>query len=174
MNGVSRIPEASTIGELNPPVPHVESLLAGSLIPPQDFSKLADRLGTHYQALGRYSDARRTFNRALASAEKTLEPGHLSITISQSNLAVVLRDLGQLEEARDLLRPALVSDEKTFEPGHPSIARRQSNLAVVLKDLGLLEEARDLLRKALASDEKTFEPRRPFIPISQTHLATAP
>ena len=37
-------------------------------------------------------------------AEKTFEPGHCSIAIRQSNLAVVLQDLGQLEEAGDLLR----------------------------------------------------------------------
>jgi hypothetical protein len=44
--------------------------------------------------------------RALASDEKTFEPGHRSIATRQSNLALVLQDLGQLEEARDLLRKA--------------------------------------------------------------------
>ena len=148
MDRASLTPDAGTIGELNLLAPHAESLLAGSLIRPEDFSRLADRLGTHYQASGRYSDARRALAAALASDEKRFEPGHPSIARSQSNLALVLKDLGQLEEARDLLRKALASDEKTFEPGHPSIARSQSNLALVLQDLGQLEEARDLLRKA--------------------------
>ena len=109
--------------------------------------------------------------RALEIAEKTFEPGHPSIAIRQSNLALVLQDLGQMEEARDLLRQALASDEKTFEPGHPSIAISQSNLALVLQDLGQMEEARDLLRQALASDEKTFEPGHPSIATSQSNLA---
>ncbi len=171
MSQATLTPDARTINELNLLVPHVESLLARTLIRPEDLSKLADRLGVHYQALGRYSDARRALSEALASDEKTFEPGHPSIAIRQSNLATVLQDLGQLEEARDLLRRALASVEKTFEPGHPSIAIRQSNLALVLKDLGQLEEARDLLRRALASDEKTFEPGHPSIAISQSNLA---
>jgi tetratricopeptide (TPR) repeat protein len=172
MGRASLSPDAVTIGELNQLVPHVEFVLAGNLICPEDFSGLASLLGTHYQALGRYSDARQTFNRALASAEKTFAPGHPSIAIRQSNLALVLKDLGQLEEARDLLRKALAFDEKTFEPGHPSIAISQSNLATVLKDLGQLEEARDLMSKALASNEKTFEPGHPAIALSQSNLAT--
>ena len=51
-------------------------------------------------------EARDLLRKALASDEKTFEPGHPSIAISQSNLALVLKDLGQLEEARDLLRKA--------------------------------------------------------------------
>src|SRR5579871_3668893 len=171
MGRSSLTPDASTISELNRLVPHAELLLAGDLIRPEDFSSLAHRLGTHYQAVGRYSDARRSLARALASDEKTYEPGHPSIARSQSNLALVLQDLGQLEEARHLLQQALASSEKTYEPGHPSIARSQSNLALVLQDLGQLEEARHLLQQALASDEKTYEPGRPSIAISQSNLA---
>jgi len=161
MDRASLTPDAGTICELNLLVPHAESLLTGSLIRPEDFSRLAGRLGTHYQALGRYSDARRALTGALASDEKTFEPGHPSIAIRQSNLATVLQDLGLLEEARDLLRKALASDEKTFEPGHPSIAISQSNLALVLQDLGQLEEARDLLRKAHRVYLNRFGPDHP-------------
>jgi tetratricopeptide (TPR) repeat protein len=171
MDQASLTPDAATISKLNMLTRHVESLLAGNLIQPEDFARLADRMGTHYQALGRYSDARRALTGALASAEKTFEPGHPTIAIRQSNLSLVLKDLGQLEEASDLLRQALASTEKTFEPGHPSIAVSQSNLALVLQDLGQLEEARDLLRQALASDEKTFPPGHPTIARSQSNLA---
>jgi len=106
MSQASLAPDAATIGELNPLVPHVESLLAGNLILPEDFLELASRLDIHYTALGRYTDALRISNMALVSAEKTFEPGHPSIATRQSNLAMVLKDLGQLEEAQDLLRKA--------------------------------------------------------------------
>ena len=49
-------------------------------------------------------EARDLLRQALASDEKSFEPGHPSIAIRQSNLAMVLQHLGQLEEARDLLR----------------------------------------------------------------------
>jgi len=115
------------------------------------FFDIVDRLGT---------GAASQLN-ALASAEKTFEPGHPTIANRQSNLAVVLRKLGQLEEARDLLQNALASHEKTFPPGHPSIAIDQSNLATVLHDLGQLEEARDLLQKAYQAYLSLFGPDHP-------------
>jgi tetratricopeptide (TPR) repeat protein len=172
MNRASLSPDAGTIRDLEPLLPHAESVLAGSRIRPEDFSRLADRLGLHYQAMGRYADAKRARSAALTSAEKRFEPGHPFMAAYQSNLAVALKDLGQLEEARDLQRKALASAEMTFEPGHPSIATMQSVLAMVLQDLGQLEEARDLQRKALASDEKTFEPGHSSIAIRQSNLAT--
>jgi tetratricopeptide (TPR) repeat protein len=136
MDRASLTPDAGTLGELNLLAPHAESLLAGGRVSGDDYSRLAGRLGTHYQAVGRYPDAKRTLLAVLAAAEKSFEPGHPSIASSQSNLALVLKDLGQLDEARDLLRQALAAAEKSFEPGHPSIARSQSNLALVLRDLG--------------------------------------
>jgi hypothetical protein len=62
-------------------------------------------------------DARRASTGALEIAEKTFEPGPPSITRSQSNLAMVLKDLGQMKEARDLLRKALAWVDS---PRHPS------------------------------------------------------
>ncbi len=45
---------------------------------------------------GQLEEARDLLHEALASDEKSFEPGHPSIVIRQSNLAVVLQDLGQL------------------------------------------------------------------------------
>jgi tetratricopeptide (TPR) repeat protein len=164
--------DAGTMRELNLLAPHAESLLADGRVSGKDYYRLADRLGRHYRALGRYADAKRNLTAALAAAEKIFEPGHPSIATRQSNLALALKDWGQLEEARDLLYKALASDEKSFEPGHRSIAIRQSNLATVLKGLGQFEEARDLVSKALASDERTFQPGHPSIATRQSNLAT--
>jgi len=128
MDRASPTPDAGTICELNLLVPHAECLLTGSLIRPEDFSRLAGRLGTHYQALGRYSDARRALTGALASDEKTFEPGHPSIAIRQSNLALVLKDLGRLEEAHDLLRKAHGVYLSRFGPDHPGTQTIRRNL----------------------------------------------
>ena len=56
------------------------------------------------------------------------EPGHPSIAISQSNLAMVLQDLGQLEEARDLLRKAYRAYLGRFGPDHPGTQTVRQNL----------------------------------------------
>jgi tetratricopeptide (TPR) repeat protein len=171
MRRANDAPDASTNRELESLIPHAEFLVSTDQLNPEDFGKLLSFVGIHHRTMGRFTAARHAAYTALASAEKSFEPGHPSIASRQSNLATVLQDLGQLDEARDLLRQALASAEKSFEPGHPSIATRQSNLATVLQDLGELEEARDLLRQALASDEKSFAPGHPSIATSQSNLA---
>jgi tetratricopeptide (TPR) repeat protein len=164
-------PDAAVLRQLDSLVPHADVLLASGRLADREATGLLGRLGNHHLTMGRLSKARHFSAAALERAEKSFRVGHPSIAISQSILALVLKDLGQRKEARGLLRKALASAEKSFEPGHPSIARCQSNLALVLQDLGQREEARDLLRKALASDEKNFEPGNPSIATSQSNLA---
>jgi tetratricopeptide (TPR) repeat protein len=157
--------------QLEKVVPHAELLLSSEDVDIEGALDITDCLRRHHLKWGRYRLAEQFGRKSLELAEKNFEPGHPSIAISQSNLALVLQKLGELKEARDLLTKALASDEKNFEPGHPSIAISQSNLALVLKELGELKEARDLLTKALASAEKNFEPGHPSIAISQSNLA---
>jgi tetratricopeptide (TPR) repeat protein len=80
------------------------------------------------QDLGQLEEARDLLREALASAEKTFEPGHPSIATHQSNLALVLQDLGQLEEARDLLREAYRAYLTRFGPDHPPTRIIRKNL----------------------------------------------
>ncbi|MEE8584870.1 MAG: tetratricopeptide repeat protein [Acidobacteriota bacterium] len=61
------------------------------------------------------------------------EPGHPSIAVRQSNLAMVLQDLGELEEARDLLRAAHKSLLEGYGPDFPLTKTASGNLAVVEK-----------------------------------------
>ena len=172
MRRANENPGASTNRELESLIVHAEFLATTGQLSSVDLGRLLSFVGMHHRTMGRFTAARLAHSGALASDEKSFEPGHRSIAVRQSNLALVLQDLGQFEEARDLLRRALASDKKSFgSGGHPSIAITQSNLAAVLKDLGQLEEARDLPRQALASDEKSFEPGYPSIARSQSNLA---
>jgi tetratricopeptide (TPR) repeat protein len=129
-------PDANTNRELEWLIPHAEFLAATDRLIPEVFGILLSFVGAHHRTMGRFTAARHAFLRALASAEKSFEPGHPFIARGQSNLALVLKDVGQLEEACELLRKVLASAEKSLEPGHPSIATSQSNLATVLRDLG--------------------------------------
>jgi hypothetical protein len=65
--------------------------------------------------LGQLEEARDLLKKALASDEKTFKPGHPSIAIRQSNLALVLRDLGQLGEARDLESKAAAATRRRVQ-----------------------------------------------------------
>ncbi len=73
-------------------------------------------------------EARDLLRKALASNEQSFEPGHPSIAIRQSNLALVLKDLGQFEEARDLLCQAYSASLERLGPHHPSTKLYKANL----------------------------------------------
>ena len=68
MDRASLTPAAGVIRDLEPLLPHAESVLAGSRIRPEDVSRLAGSLGMHYHALGRYSGAKRLLREALGLA----------------------------------------------------------------------------------------------------------
>ena len=65
---------------------------------------------------------------ALTSDEKSFEPGHPSIAIKESNLAMVLKDLGKIEEARDLLRKAQKTFLERLGPDHQLTKRVTAHL----------------------------------------------
>ncbi len=165
-------PDAPTMHALEALLPHAEHLFTTASLAPDLAISLASGIAAHHQAFGRYQASKLFSHAALNLAQQSYAPGHPTIAIRQSNLALVLQELGELGEARDLLRSALASDEHSYAAGHPSIARSQSNLATVLQDLGELGEARDLLRSALASAEQSYAPGHPSIAIGQSNLAT--
>jgi Tetratricopeptide repeat len=73
-------------------------------------------------------EARDLLRKALASDEKSFEPGHPSVASSQSNLALVLQELGHLEEARDLLLNAYSASLECFGVDHPDTRLYKANL----------------------------------------------
>lgn len=121
-------PDANTTRELELLIPHAEFLASTDRLRRGDFESLLGFVGIHHRTMGRFTAARHAHSRALASAEKSFEPGHPSIAISQSNLALVLQDLGQLEEARDLLRQAYSASFERYGPDHPHTKTFKANI----------------------------------------------
>lgn len=81
--------------------------------------------------LGELEEVRELLRAALASHEQIYAPGHPSIAIHQSNLAMVLQDLGELTElteARELLQHSYDSLEQKFGSEHPSTRIVKGNL----------------------------------------------
>ena len=80
------------------------------------------------QDLGQLEEACDLLRQALSSDENSFAPGHPTIALRQSNLAVVLRDLGQLDEAQDLLRQSYSAFLERFGPDHPHTKNVKSHL----------------------------------------------
>jgi hypothetical protein len=80
------------------------------------------------QDLGELPEARDLLRKALASSERSFEPGHPSIAISQSNLALVLQNLGELPEAHQLLQSAYSIFLEKYGADHPHTLTVKGNL----------------------------------------------
>jgi hypothetical protein len=120
--------------ELEKVLPHGDFLLTSHPgVEPARAVDLGNYMRWHHWKWGRYRLAERYGRGALSAALGHFEPGHPSIAIRQSNLALVLQDLGELEEAVALLKTAYTSLLKKFGPHHPHTQTAKNNLESAMK-----------------------------------------
>ena len=96
----------------------VAALKAADGFGPKDPRLLAslNRLAQLYHAQGKYTQAERLYQRALAIAETVLGPDHPDLASNLRNLAAVYEAQGKLAEAAPLRKRALTLREKTSDP----------------------------------------------------------
>ncbi|KAJ6125910.1 hypothetical protein N7471_010403 [Penicillium samsonianum] len=63
------------------------------------------------------------YQRALASYEKSLDPGHTSTLRTVNNLGLLYKDQGRLEEAENMHQRALTGCQKALAPDHDRTRR---------------------------------------------------
>jgi len=93
---------------------------------------LLNNLGSYFNAIAAYDDARAFYERALRIDEASFGPDHPEVAIDVNNLGMVLREQGDLPAARAFLERALRIFEQTLGTEHPSTRIARANLAVVL------------------------------------------
>jgi len=152
------------------------AIAGGGGTPPASIAETAafllDRLGSYrHGALAAYDEARRLFERAVASYEQVLGSEHPATAASLNNLASLLQDQGDYQGARALCERALAIYEKALGPDHPVTATTLNNLAFVLKSLGDYTGARPLYERVLAIREKTQGAEHPDTAASLNNLA---
>jgi tetratricopeptide (TPR) repeat protein len=135
---------------------------------------LCNELGTEWQMLAAYKEAKLYFERALAIREQTLGPDHSNTAASLNNLALLLRDQGDYVAARPLLARAMAINTAANGPDHPEVATNLNNLATVLRTQGDYAAARPLYERALAICEQTLGPEHPTTVVIRENLASLP
>ncbi|WP_263451268.1 tetratricopeptide repeat protein [Hyalangium gracile] len=128
-------------------------------------------LGGVLYKLGRYEDALREYEAALALRQQVLGPDHPEVADSFNSLGTVLSRQGQYAKARQLSEHVLAIREKVLGPEHPGVASALNNLGADLRDLGLYEEARAAFARSLAIREKELGPEHPRVAGSLNVLA---
>ncbi|WP_434421184.1 tetratricopeptide repeat protein [Nannocystis pusilla] len=106
-----------------------------------------DNVSAALELLGRYEEAYRAEEEALALRLAAYGPDHPYVAESYNNLASVLMKLDQVPRAAGYLRETARIEEKAYGPEAPELALTLMNLASALHKLGHNEEALRLLRR---------------------------
>lgn len=113
------------------------------------------------ERLGRYTEADRDFQRAIAMAEKSLGPKHPALATMLNNLATVYADEERVDEAEALYKRALAIREEVFGPTSTEAATVLNNLAQLYELQGRYADVETYAKRSLAVVEKTLGPDNP-------------
>jgi len=105
---------------------------------------------------GRYAEAVRFGEQALAIFEKNQGSDHLDTVLFLNNLALLYDAMGEYSKALPLYQRALTIQEKALGPGHPNIVTVLNKIAQLHKSRGEYTKARSLFERALSIREKTL------------------
>jgi serine/threonine-protein kinase len=127
--------------------------------PPALRARLGIVIGTCYQQMGLFSEARTVLEKTVARAGAALTARDPELPDALNNLATLDYRTDRLSEARALYERALEIRTATLGPDHPEVARILHNLANTLSMSGQPGDARPMLERALAIREHAFGPR---------------
>ncbi len=122
---------------------------------------------------GKFPEARKALEQALATAEKIWGKENLAVTPALNSLAIALERAGELPAAIEVDQRALSLREQALGPNHPDVAQTLSNLGVALVEHGDLSQALQADRRALKIVEDTLGPESPYAAIVLNNIGDA-
>ncbi|CAM9754953.1 unnamed protein product, partial [Pylaiella littoralis] len=118
-------------------------------------------VGFLFQIQGKYAEAQRLFERALAINEVALGVDHPSTITSRAWMADLYQKQGLLDKASPLLEEIVSARERVEGHDHPNVASALNNRAGLLESQGKYAEADPLYLRAIEIGEKTLGPDHP-------------
>ncbi len=134
-------------------------------------TRLNGEVETLYRA-GKYGEALRPAQRALAVRKGVLGERHPDYAASLNNLAELLEAQGNYAAARPLFERALAIHKDILGERHPGLATNLSNLAKLLTAQGNYTAARPLLERALVIRKEVLGERHRDYAASLNDLAS--
>jgi eukaryotic-like serine/threonine-protein kinase len=132
---------------------------------------MINNYGLLLRDLGRYGEARKTFDEALDVFEVAGRGADFNAATTKGNLAIVMQSLGKLAEAEDLFRESIKGTEPKAGPSHEVVTSAKANLASVLLELKRPEEAEAFAQAALDGRRAAGDGKRYFVAHSLGILA---
>jgi len=156
-------------------------ILDGMPKPGADLAVVLHNLAAIEMRTGRYGEAHRHSERAMALWEKTLGPDHPDLIKGWASLASLEYIMGRRADAEVALERAIHSAEKVYGPDHLMVADLLESYAVVLDGLKRKVEAKQIRKRAslIKRTAKQTEPaqltldvREALVTGNQVHLRT--
>ncbi len=119
--------------------------------------------GSILQLQGKYADARRLFERALALREASLPKEHPVLAPFLLNLSTSLRLTGEYARAGELLDRALAMQQSVYGDQHPELVYTLNNRAVLERSQGRAEQSLATYAQALAMAKLVHDPEHPAV-----------
>lgn len=130
-----------------------------------------NNLALIYVALGKYTDAEKTYQNSLSIYEKSLGKEHPFIGATLDNLAGVYEIQGRFIAAETLLKHAIKIKKKSYGTQDVRYATSLNNLALIYGALGRYAETEKLLRQSLKIVESVYGIQHTNTAISLNNLA---
>ncbi|MCX7829820.1 MAG: tetratricopeptide repeat protein [Acidobacteria bacterium] len=121
---------------------------------PQIQSRLMSTMGTVYNKLGLYKDARQLLNNSLAINEKIYGEKSAEVAQSYADLANIYLKEGNFKEAQEYISKSVKICEEKGEKDTERLAQYMNNLGEALAGQYKLDEALDLYDRSLKIREK--------------------
>lgn len=131
----------------------------------------AARLASTAHEYGLYAIAARAYDRAVQEYRSRLGATHPKALISQSNLAMLLRQLGRFEEAEHCARTAFQGMREVLGSDHSETLTAANHHATCLFELGHLEQAEAAHRSVLGARLRVMGAEHPNTLASRADLA---
>jgi len=122
-------------------------------------------------SLGKYEEAARVIEQALAILEKALDPNDPALIQPMNELAGIYAVKGDFLKAERLFQRSLKLGEKSLGAEHREIAYSLNGLADVYREQNRLAEAEPLLRRSIRILENTEGKDHPDVAIPLINLA---
>ena len=121
--------------------------------------------------MGKSAEAKVDAERALAVAEKSLDP--LTVATAENNLGRLLREMGDFPAAVAMNEKALAIREKMLGPNHPAVAQSLNNLGSIREQIGEFSAALPMFQRSLLILEGTVGAQHPNYATTLNNLAIA-
>ena len=112
-----------------------------------DTATSLSNLGSLYESIGNYEEARPLFEESLEIGKETLGCNHPDTAISLNNLGGLYNSMGRYEEALPLYQESLEIHKNILEVNHPHTAIFLMNLALLMIKLNDANKAFNLMQQ---------------------------